>query len=113
MSKKSMQPPFLIKNVSNLTTLDSYLELSGQFGTESPQYATPLDLLGNTNANEVLDVDYYQQTNRVAAVLATDIQNGVYGHFKAICDRLNNSTLMTWVRILQEVTSVNFYHHTG
>ncbi|MFY7939084.1 MAG: T9SS type A sorting domain-containing protein, partial [Flavobacterium sp.] len=32
-------------------------------------------------------------STRVAAVLATSTTNGIYGHSKAICDRLNNSTL--------------------
>ena len=92
MSKKSSQTSFLMKN-GTVNSLDGYLPVTGQFGTESPQYSTPTDLLGITNANEVLAVDYYQQSNRVAAVLATDTQNGVYDHSKAICDRLNNSTL--------------------
>jgi hypothetical protein len=92
MSKKAAQSSFLVKS-GTINSLDGYLPLTGQYGTENPQYSTPTDLLGITNANEVLAVDYYQQANRVAAVLATDTQNGVYDHSKAICDRLNNSTL--------------------
>jgi hypothetical protein len=93
MSKKSSQSSFLVKTANTNSSLDGYLPTSGQFGTESPQYSTPTDLLGITNANQVLAVDYYEQADRIAAVLATDTQNGVYDHSKAICDRLNNSTL--------------------
>ncbi|WP_298223983.1 DUF4114 domain-containing protein [Flavobacterium sp.] len=66
---------------------------SGLFGTETTYVSSPTDLIGITNANQVYSVDYYQGENRVAAVLATATTGGIYGHSKAICDRLNNSTL--------------------
>lgn len=93
MSQKSMQRSFLMKNGTIPTSLDGYLPNSGKFNTEVAQYSTPTDLIGITNANEVLAVDYYLQADRVSAVLATSTQNGVYDHSKAICDRLNKSTL--------------------
>ncbi|WP_405369520.1 DUF4114 domain-containing protein [Nonlabens sp. Asnod2-A12] len=93
MSQKSMQRSFLMKNGTIPTSLDGYLPNSGKFNTEVAQYSTPTDLIGITNANEVLAVDYYLQADRVSAVLATSTQNGVYDHSKAICDRLNKSVL--------------------
>ncbi|MCZ8196972.1 MAG: DUF4114 domain-containing protein [Flavobacterium sp.] len=77
------------------TTVDfsTLIPTTGMFGTETSYVSTPADLLGITNALEVYSVDYYQNSTRVAAVLATSTTGGIYGHSKAICDRLNNSTL--------------------
>jgi hypothetical protein len=47
---------------------------------------------------EVYSVDYYQGDKRVGAVLAT-VTRGIYSHSKAICDRLNNSSLENIVTI--------------
>lgn len=94
---KQTQSPFDVSNLylrSNATVDFSFLIPStGMFGTETTFVSSPTDLVGITNALEVYSVDYYQETNRVAAVLATSTTNGIYGHSKAICDRLNNSTL--------------------
>lgn len=66
---------------------------TGVFGTETTFVSSQTDL-GETNSLlDVYSVDYYQGTNRVASVLATSTVNGINGHSKAICDRLNNSTL--------------------
>lgn len=79
---------------SNATVdFSTLIPTTGMFGTETSYVSTPADLLGITNALEVYSVDYYQNSTRVAAVLATSTTNGIYGHSKAICDRLNNSTL--------------------
>lgn len=79
---------------SNATVdFSTLIPTTGMFGTETSYVSTPVDLLGITNALEVYSVDYYQNSTRVAAVLATSTTNGIYGHSKAICDRLNNSTL--------------------
>jgi hypothetical protein len=56
--------------------------------------STPNDLKQITNATEVLAVDYFQDTSRIASFLSTYTPNGVYSHTKAICDRLNEATLM-------------------
>jgi hypothetical protein len=91
------QIPFSSSNLflkSNTTTDFSFLiPNTGMFGTETTFVSSPTDLVGITNALDVYSVDYYQGSNRVAAVLATSTTNGIYGHSKAICDRLNNSTL--------------------
>jgi Domain of unknown function (DUF4114)/Secretion system C-terminal sorting domain len=94
---KQRQTPFVISNSylrSNASVDFSFLIPStGLYGTETTFVSSPTDLVGITNALAVYSVDYYQGTNRVAAVLATSTTDGIYGHSKAICDRLNNSTL--------------------
>jgi hypothetical protein len=94
---KHRQTPFVISNSylrSNASVDFSFLIPStGLYGTETTFVSSPTDLVEITNALAVYSVDYYQGTNRVAAVLATSTTNGIYGHSKAICDRLNNSTL--------------------
>lgn len=84
---------YISKNGGTQTTLDTYIPNTGMYGTEVAQVSTPQDLIGITNANEVLSVDYYEQSNRVAAVLATSTTGSIYDHSKVICDRLNNSSL--------------------
>ncbi len=73
--------------------LAALLPQTGMFGNETTYISSPTDLIGITNALEVYSVDYYQGNTRVAAVLATQTSDGIYGHSKAICDRLNNSSL--------------------
>ncbi|PRP66222.1 DUF4114 domain-containing protein [Nonlabens agnitus] len=87
------QSSFFMKSASSSQTLDRYMPATGKNGTEEPRYSTPTDLLGVTNADEVLSVDYYNNEDRVAVVLATATENSVYDHSKAICDRLNSSSL--------------------
>lgn len=81
---------FKSNNSVNFSTL---LPQTGMFGTETTFVSSPTDLIGITNALQVYSVDYYQGASRVAAVLATQTTDGIYGHSKAICDRLNNSSL--------------------
>ena len=57
--------------------------------------STPVDLKQITNATEVLAVDYFIDTSRIASFLSTYTPGGVYSHTKAICDRLNDATLMS------------------
>jgi hypothetical protein len=95
--KKELQKKFFA--VANLTgkTLEndfaSLLPTTGMYGTETTYVSSPTDLLGITNAKQVYSVDYYEGTSRVAAVLATETVGGIYSHSKAICDRLNSSSL--------------------
>ncbi len=69
------------------------LPQTGMYGTETTFVSSPTDLVDITNALQVYSVDYYQGDARVAAVLVTQTSDGIYGHSKAICDRLNNSSL--------------------
>ncbi len=101
---KSMQKSMLMKRGSNPLGLDRYMPSTGKFGTEEPRYSTPSDLIGVTNSQEVVSVDYYKENDRVAAILATATNNSVYDHSKVICDRLNGSSL-------EEVRSVRVRGH--
>ncbi|MFM2368131.1 MAG: hypothetical protein RL619_427, partial [Bacteroidota bacterium] len=95
--KKELQKKFL--STSNLTgkttgvNFASLIPTTGMFGTETTYVSSPTDLIGITNAQQVYSVDYYEGASRIAAVLATETVGGVYSHSKAICDRLNSSSL--------------------
>jgi hypothetical protein len=91
-NEKSKQKSFS-SAAKTASTLGSLLPTTGMYGTETTYVSSPTDLIGITNAQEVYSVDYYENDKRVAAVLATVTTGGIYGHSKAICDRLNNSTL--------------------
>ncbi|MGL2994833.1 DUF4114 domain-containing protein [Flavobacterium sp. TSSA_36] len=73
--------------------INSLLPVTAMYGSETSTVSSPNDLKSITNATEVFSVDYYQANERVAAVLATTTQTEVYSHSKAICDRLNSSSL--------------------
>ncbi len=73
--------------------LSDYFPATGMFGNEVPHVSTPSDLIGITNATDVFSADYYYNSQRVSAGLATVTSGHVYNHTKAICDRLNNSSL--------------------
>ena len=57
--------------------------------------STPSDLLGITNAIEVLSVDYLRNSRNIAAILATKTINGAYEHTKYICDRLLGAEILS------------------
>ncbi|WP_158728907.1 MULTISPECIES: DUF4114 domain-containing protein [unclassified Flavobacterium] len=96
--KKATQKKF-VKSSSNAKISGSSVDFStiipntGMFGTETTSVSSPSDLIGITNAKQVYAVDYYQGENRLAALLATTTTGSIYSHSKAICDRLNNSSL--------------------
>ncbi|WP_299835333.1 DUF4114 domain-containing protein [uncultured Tenacibaculum sp.] len=71
----------------------NYLPETGMCGVETASVSSPNDLLGITNASEVFAADYYNGNDRVSAILATKTEGSVYDHSKAICDRLNNSSI--------------------
>jgi hypothetical protein len=81
------------KAKTSTNTLIDYLPETGMYGTETANVSSPTDLLGVTNAKEILAVDYYQGEKRISAVLATKTEGAIYDHSKIICDRLNNSSL--------------------
>ncbi len=56
---------------------------------------TPNDLIGITNATNVLASDYFASANgnRIGVVLALETQNSVYEHTKIVCDRLRGGEL--------------------
>ena len=81
------------QNKSNTSSLIDFLPETGAYNTEVATVSSPEDLLGITNAIEVLSIDYYQEERRISAVLATITEGEIYDHSKIICDRLNNSSL--------------------
>ncbi|MGL5112130.1 MAG: DUF4114 domain-containing protein [Flavobacterium sp.] len=81
------------KNAASGIAINSLLPTTGMYGSEIATVSSPNDLKSITNAIDVFSVDYYEGSDRVAAVLATTTLNEVYSHSKAICDRLNSSTL--------------------
>lgn len=97
LNKKQAQQLYNKSNTLNLKTsssqLQSYLPETGMYGDEIAHISSPTDLLEITNAEEVFSLDMYKGDKRVSAVLATKTKGKVYDHSKAICDRLNNSSL--------------------
>ena len=96
--KKALQKKYSVKSSTLKTAGSGYdfnnlIPSTGSTGTETTYVSSPTDLIGITNAQQVYSVDYYQGENRVAAVLATKTTGSIYGHSKAICDRLNDSSL--------------------
>ncbi|TAF68615.1 MAG: DUF4114 domain-containing protein [Flavobacterium sp.] len=90
--KKYIKSSIAAKGMTGIS-ISSLLPVTAMFGTESSTVSSPNDLKSITNATSVFSVDYYQGSDRVAAVLATTTDNEVYSHSKAICDRLNSSSL--------------------
>ena len=103
-NKKEVQKKFIAtsaysKKTSSGADFSALIPNTGMLGIETTFVSSPTDLIEITNAKEVYSVDYYQGDNRVAAVLATSTAGAVYSHSKAICDRLNNSSLENIVTI--------------
>ncbi len=97
LNQKEAQLVYNKSNTLNLKTsstqLQSYLPVTGMYGDEIAHISSPTDLLEITNAEEVFSLDMYKGDKRVSAVLATSTKGKIYDHSKAICDRLNNSSL--------------------
>lgn len=98
VDKKSSQKKFVSSLISAKTSgsnvdFSAIIPNTGMYGTETTYVSSPTDLIGVTNAKQVYSVDYYQGESRLAAVFATATDGAIYGHSKAICDRLNNSSL--------------------
>lgn len=104
-NQNNYQPASMMAQPNNPSiNLSTILPITGMFGTEQSYVSSPTDLLGITNAEEVFSVDYYIDTTRVSAVLATKTSNGIYDHTKTICDRLNGA-------ILEDVRTVTLLGH--
>jgi hypothetical protein len=96
--KKASQKKFVSSSISAKTSgsnvdFSAIIPNTGMYGTETTYVSSPTDLIGVTNAKQVYSVDFYQGEIRLAAVFATATERTIYGHSKAICDRLNNSSL--------------------
>ncbi len=57
--------------------------------------SSPMDLIEITNATELYAVDYMENGEAVASILALKTENGVYEHTKYICDRLLGAQLIS------------------
>jgi len=53
---------------------------------------TPTDIIGITNAKEVVSVDYTLNGSCKGVVFATTTKAAIYDHTKAVCDRLKWSS---------------------
>jgi PKD domain len=62
--------------------------------TNNSYISTPVDLLGFTNAIDILSIDYTVNNNCKAVALGTQTIGTVYGHTKPICDRLKDAKLL-------------------
>jgi hypothetical protein len=56
--------------------------------------STPKDLIGITNAKDVLSIDFVNENTPKAVAFGTQTQGEVYDHTKAICDRLKGYELV-------------------
>jgi hypothetical protein len=93
-----------IKNKNG--NLQAYIPTLSSLGYTS-FVSTPADLLGVTNAIDILSVDYYDSTDkREAVILMTETENKVYNHTKSICDRLKNASI-TKIEEMQ-IAGINF-----
>jgi len=81
------------KSAQNVQLKD-FIPLEVLLNTETIE-STPNDLLGITNATEVLSVDYLRNSKNVAAILATKTTKGAYEHTKYICDRLLGAEILS------------------
>ncbi len=90
--------------VSNAT--GSQLKLSDILPRQLVNYnfksfvSTPKDLIGITNAKDVLSIDFVNENTPKAVAFGTQTQGEVYDHTKAICDRLKGYELVA----MQNVT---------
>ncbi|WP_343329589.1 T9SS type A sorting domain-containing protein [Polaribacter staleyi] len=79
------------KNSTN--SFNEYLPKTGMNGTETAFVSTPEKLVVNKSIKDFLSVAYYQREHKVASVVATLTEGGVYNHYKEICNRLNGASL--------------------
>jgi hypothetical protein len=82
---------FYKKNSTN--SFIDYLPETGMNHTETALVSIPEKLVVNKNIKDFLSVVYYQREHKVASVVATKSEGGIYNHFKAICNRFNGVSL--------------------
>ena len=89
---------------SAVIQLNDFIPL-GLFENTTAIESSPKDLLGITNATEILSVDYLKNSETVAAILAIKTNGGTYEHTKYICDRLLGAEILS-------VSTINLHEHT-
>ncbi len=75
-------------------TLADFIPLDVLSNSEAIE-STPTDLVGITNATEVLSVDYLRDSKNIATILVTKTTDGAYEHTKYICDRLLGAEILS------------------
>lgn len=91
------------KNGSTLPELADFLPINILPGTESIE-STPGDLIGITNATDILAIDIMRAGQPVAAVLGMQTEGQVYEHTKYICDRLLGGELLNVATMMIDET---------
>ena len=88
------------QNVFTNNSIGTQLQLNDLLPTVLPNHnfrsfiSTPKDLIGITNAKEVLSIDFVDNNTAKAVAFATKTMGDVYDHTKAICDRLKGYELV-------------------
>lgn len=85
---------YATKTRSQTIPLTSLMPIDVLSGTQAIE-SSPDDLIGITNAVEILSVDYDRNDETIAALLILRTENGVYEHTKYICDRLLGAELLS------------------
>ncbi len=93
-AKKIVKMSSYKKKKSASISLQDFIPLNILSNTTAIE-STPTDLLGITNATEVLSVDYLRNSKTIAALLITKTTDGVYEHTKYICDRLMGAEILS------------------
>ena len=91
------------KSASTTPELADFLPINILPDTESIE-STPGDLIGITNATDILAIDIMRNGAPIAAVLGMKTENQVYEHTKYICDRLLGGELLNVATIMIEET---------
>ena len=83
-----------VKNKSSQSTeIIDFIPMTGPSGVPA-LITTPTDLIGISNAIDVVSVDYFDTMKRKAAILGIASNPGtVYEHTKMVCDRLDGGYL--------------------
>ncbi len=79
---------------NNNAILEDLIPL-GVINETSAIKSSPEDLLNLTNASEIYSVDYLNNDENIAALLAIKTDNQVYEHSKFICDRFLGAELLS------------------
>ncbi len=104
--RKKSNYRFLKANAKKIVKMSSYKKKKSNIGLQdfipldilsntTAIESSPTDLLGITNATEVLSVDYLRNSKTIAALLVTKTTDGVYEHTKYICDRLMGAEILS------------------
>ncbi len=93
--------PFLASNIQKAVTgtmasvpVNSLVPMQLTNTKLKSYLSTPTDIIGITNAKEVVSVDYTLNGSCKAVVFATTTKAAIYDHTKAVCDRLKGAQVV-------------------